>query len=262
MPLKYGVTLPGFLNLNKLILIHSRKILPRASGGLATTPPNQNARLFSQPDMLLERRSAERTTASHRAIDRAWRLIAILHGNFDACSNGGAIRLHSHQVHGDPIVVAAGISEQAKCVTVSGNRPANFLKKVFMAVVAHVRKCHPITLVELACSRRCSDVGEKLSILVVQQNIGNQRSVSGIPGPEINVEKAVVLNVAKVRAHGHENAIQMRFLGDVAERAISHVSVEFQRLGISRKSQIASQCLFGRYVVAGYEETAGCPSLS
>src|ERR1039457_6965190 len=136
----------GLRDFYGLILGHVGKHL--RTGG--TGPPHfhtDNLCRFSETDVLLQRRRAERPAAADSAIDRAWRPPLILHRHLDARSDGGAVRLHSPQPHTEPVVAVAGVFEETECVAVTRGRAADYRQNVFIAVVVDVREGHAVSLV-------------------------------------------------------------------------------------------------------------------
>src|SRR5580658_1792941 len=107
---------------------------------------------------------------------------------------------------------------------------------------------------EFARAGGCGDVGEELAILIVQHNVRQHGSIAGIAGAEINVEESVVIDVAEVGAHGHEDAIESDISGDVAKLSVAKILVELERLGIGGKAEVAADRFIDRNVVAGHKQ--------
>jgi hypothetical protein len=59
----------------------------------------------------------------------------------------------------------------------------------------------------------------------------HQVSEGWLAHAEIDVEVAIVIDVAEVGAHGHEDLIQPYLGGDVRECAIVKVTIEFESFG-------------------------------
>ena len=215
----------------------------------------EDARGFSQSDVLGERRSAERSSAANGSKNESRRL----------CPSSCTVTLMRapmaarfvftpDKVQADPIVAVAGIFEQTKSVAIAGHRAADFREEIFVSVVVHVGEGDAVSFMEFARARGRGDVGKKLALLIVQQDVGQHGRVAGIAGAEINVEVSVVVDVAEVCAHGHEDAIETDFGGDIAKLAVAKILVELERLGIGRKAEIAADRFIDRNVVAGHKQ--------
>ena len=92
--IKFGVIRRKFLDFQKLVLFNAGKILTR----IGRRPPDfdiENARTFSQADMLLEWRGAKRASAANSATYRTRRFAFIFDRQFDARANRRAVAFDS-----------------------------------------------------------------------------------------------------------------------------------------------------------------------
>src|SRR5580704_4624105 len=214
----------------------------------------EDAGRFSQPNVLSERRSAEGPSAANRPENESLRLSLVLHGHFDAGSDCRAVCLHTVEVKTDPVVTVAGIFEETKGVAVADHGPADFREQIFVSVIVNVGKGDAVSFMELAGARGRRHVREELTFFVVQQDVGQHGSIAGIAGAEINIEITVVVDVAEVRAHGHEDAIETDFRGDIAKRAVAKIFVELERLRVRGEAEIGTHGFVDRNVVAGHKQ--------
>ncbi len=83
-----------------------------------------------------------------------------------------------------------------------------------------------VALVQFAGAGRCSDVGEALARVVVQQFVRRERAERRIAHAQIEVEVAVVIDVAEVCTHGDENAVEAYLGSDVFKCAVVQVAIE------------------------------------
>ena len=79
------------------------------------------------------------------------------------------------------------------------------------------------------------DVLEPPAVDVLVQHVGHQRRVVGPAGPQVDVEEAVVVDVAEVRPHRQHDPVQPDLRRDVAEARRPEIAVEagmaLRRLG-------------------------------
>src|SRR5580658_256016 len=213
-----------FFNLDKLVLAHVRKCLRRR----IPRPPYFDLlylRGLAQSDVLPQRRASERALAADCGIDRPRPHSFVFHRHLDARADSGPVRLDAHQAHDDPVVRIAGIFKKAKGMTVAGHGAADGSENVQVAVVVQVGHGHAMPFMQLAGARRSRDIDEGPSFLVPQQDVGDQRAVRGAPRSQIDVRISIVVQIAKVAAHGHENLVQSGLLGYIAERAVSQILI-------------------------------------
>ena len=120
--------------------------------------------------------------------------------------------------------------------------------------IVEIGKGDTVSFVQLPGAGGCGDIHEIFSVVIAKQHVGNQRPIRGVSGAEVNIQKAVVVHVAEVRAHGHEDLVQPDLCGHVLERAVPHVLVELQSPGVVRKAEIGTHGLIDREEVAGDEQ--------
>src|SRR6266567_1753536 len=204
--------------------------------------------------MLLQRRCAEGSATADRAINRARAMALIFHRNFNARSDGSTVGFHSYQVKGDPVVAVAGIFKKAKRMRVSRGGASDFSEEVFVSVIINVGESHTMAFVKLASARGGSDIHKILAIVIAQQNIRHQRSISRKAGSEIDIQESIVIHVAKIGAHGRIDAVESNLFGDVLKLPISQIAIKLQGFCIMRKAEISADGLLHRHVIAGDEQ--------
>ena len=70
------------------------------------------------------------------------------------------------------------------------------------------------------------DLGEPLAADVLEHAVGDQRAQVGVAGAQVEVEEAVVVEVAEVAPHRGEDQVQAGLLGLVLEALAVHVAEE------------------------------------
>ncbi len=110
-------------------------------------------------------------------------------------------------------------------MAVPGHCAADRSDDVLIAVVIDVRKGDTVSFVQLARAGRSRDVHKGFSLLVPQQHIGEQRGIRRISRAEIDIRITVVVHVAEVGPHGHEDLVQPGLFGHVLESPVSQVPV-------------------------------------
>jgi hypothetical protein len=74
-------------------------------------------------------------------------------------------------------------------------------------------------------ARGSRDIDERRSLLIVEHDIREKRAIRWIAGSHVDVRISIVVQIAEVTAHGHENFIQPGLPGHVAERSVTQVLV-------------------------------------
>src|SRR5690349_23497 len=88
----------------------------------------------------------------------------------------------------------------------------------------------------------------------MRKHIRRQRTIRGTAGAQINIQESVIVDVAEVGSHGHEDLVKPDFGGDVAKTAVSQVPVKLQGCGVMGKSKICSRRLLGGKEITGDEQ--------
>ena len=110
-------------------------------------------------------------------------------------------------------------------MAVSGLRTADRSDDVFIAIVIDVRKGYAVSFVQLARAGRSCNVNKGFSFLVEQQDVGEQRGIRGTSRAEIHIRITVVVHIAEVRPHRHEDLIEPGLFGHVPESTVPKVPI-------------------------------------
>src|SRR5579884_2829073 len=197
--------------------------------------------------MLLKRRGAERTPASYGPIDGPGALTLILNCQLDSRADGGAVGFYAHQFQADPIVAIARVLEETHDMGVAGSGSADDEDDVFVTTIIHVGKCDAVAFVPVAGAGGCGDIHEAFAAVVAKQDATNQRSVGGIAVTEKDVKEAVVIDVAEICTHRHEDFVQADLGGDITEGAVAHVLEQLERGCIVVQAEVGT----GHFVNGG-----------
>src|SRR5262249_19640235 len=146
------------------------------------------------------------------------------------------------------------ILEQSKRVRVTRRRSPQLLDDVLVAIIVDVGEGNAVAFVQLTGAGRGGDVDEGSSAVVPQQYIRKQRTVRRAARSEVHVEKAVVVDVAEVGGHRHEDLVEANLRRDVLECSVPEVSVQLERGRIVGESQIRADGLFDGDEVARRED--------
>src|SRR5262249_4029321 len=101
-----------------------------------------------------------------------------------------------------------------------------------------IGKGNAVPFLQVAKAARGCDVLKELAFGVSKHAIGDEGSQIGIACPQIEIQEAVVVQVAEVTAHGVKKMIQAHGFGDVREGAVTIVVVKARSLGLVRQSKI------------------------
>ena len=96
-------------------------------------------------------------------------------------------------------------------------------------------------------------VRERAALAVAEHHVGHERGIGGRARAEIEVQEAVVVEVAEVRAHGRDHALEAHRPRHVLEPA-PRVAVELHALGLGGQAQVEARHLRDRRHEAGHEE--------
>ena len=148
----------------------------------------------------------------------------------NANSEAGSVGFDAVEADSDPVVVVAGVLEECVLVPVAGKEPAQLVIEVLVTVVVDVDEGDAVTLLEMSEPARGSDVQESLPPIISQHDVGHQGMELRIASRQVNVEPAVVVDVAEVGAHGKADAVEASAFGHIAEAAIAVVVVQTRKL--------------------------------
>ena len=224
-----------------------------ALAGVARGPPDFDVHGtggLAEPDVLPKGRRAERPAAANGAVD-ASASIGVGDFHVNSRADGRAVGLDADQLDVDPVVAVARVLEQPERMGIAGGRPAHVEDDVVVAVVVHIGERDAVALVELAGSGGAGHIHERLAVAIAQQHARSQRPVGGIARPKIDVQKAIVVDVAEVGPHRHVDLVQPGLTRHVQETAVAAVLVQLQRGGVVGQLQVRPRRFFDRREVAG-----------
>ncbi len=115
---------------------------------------------------------------------------------------------------------------------VAGLGAAHLFEDVFEAGAAEVGEGYAVALLQVAEVGCGGDVLEGAAFGVAEEAVREEGLVGGVAGAEIDVEPAVVVEVAEVGAHGEDGAVEVGCGGDVGEGAVVVVAVEPGEFGV------------------------------
>src|ERR1041385_5823305 len=84
-----------------------------------------------------------------------------------------------------------------------------------------------MAFLQMAKAAGSGHILKDFSFCISKSAIGNEGAQIGIAGAKINVEPAVVIEIAKVRTHGKDHMVQAHLLAHVGKGPIMIVMVEF-----------------------------------
>ena len=139
----------------------------------------------------------------------------------------------------------AGVLEHRVVVAVAGHRPAGVQHDVLVAVAIEIGEGDAVAFLQVPGAGRLGDVVEAPAGVVAQQDVRDQRSERRRAGPEIDVEEAVVVDVADVGAHRRHDARHAHRRGHIGE-PVARVAIQLQRLRRGRLSEVMLDELLDR----------------
>ena len=181
---------------------------------------------LAQADQLDQAVAAEAGVVADRAVDRPRRPIRALRLGLDAGPDRRAIGLGADQLDLQPVAAVAGVPEQEVVRPVARNRTADLDEQVEVAVAVLVGEGDAVPLLKMAGTRGQGHVQKPPARLVLEHQVGDEVLERHPAGPEIEVEIAVVVDVAEVAAHRRHGPVETDLAGDVAEAVGAEVSVE------------------------------------
>ncbi len=155
----------------------------------------------TQPDPLRVWRRAKRAAAGDDAMALGQGSVGLTHKRGEAGADAGPIALAADQAHADRAIRGSRIPEQRLPVRVAGHEPAHVGQQIVVAVAVHVAKGHAVPLLQVAGAAGRGGITEPAAAVVAQQHVRDQRRVGRRARADVDVEKAVVVDVAEVRAH-------------------------------------------------------------
>ena len=102
-------------------------------------------------------------------------------------------------------------------------------------------------------SRR-RDIGEAKTSAVAIHDVGHEPFVLRVAGPQVEVEKAVVVEVSEVGPHRHRHLREVLAHGDVLEGALPIAAIQASKQRMRRVSDVARRDVLQTVLVRGYIE--------
>src|ERR1700678_3876692 len=152
---------------------------------------------MAQSDVLLDGICAEGTALANGTEDSAWLASVIRHSDLDLGAQGLTVCGDSDKTQVDPIVLAGAIAEDAHGMLVSGYGATDLSDYIFVPTTVEVGKGNAMTFVKFTRAGRSGDIDEGFSSVVSEENMRHQVSKGRLAHAEIDVEEAIVINIAK-----------------------------------------------------------------
>src|SRR5687768_16881373 len=194
----------------------------------------------TQPDLEHEASGAERASGAHRSTDGSRPATGIHDLELHPRADGGAIGGASLEREPDPGIAApARILEQRAGEPVPGERPAQYHVDVLVAVAVEIREGGAVALPEMPEAPGQGDLLEPLSLYAPEHSIGDDGVEVGIPGADVEVQPAVVVEIAVVAPHRVDGlAQQAGALGGIGEAAVTFVPEQPGAFDLDWQSEI------------------------
>src|SRR5688572_31620939 len=194
----------------------------------------------TQPDLKREAPGAERASGAHRSTDGSRPAAGIHDLELHPRADGGTIGRAALEREPDPGIAApARILEQRAGEPVAGERSAQNHVDVLVAVAIEIRECGAVALPEMPEASGQGDLLEPLSLHAPEHSIGDDGVEVGIPGADVEVQPAVVVEVAVVAPHRVDGlAHQAGAFGGIREGAVTVVPEEPGAFDLDRQSEI------------------------
>jgi len=180
---------------------------------------------IAEADFLAERGGTETASAGDFAMQGA-RAGGCEDNDAQAGAAGVAVGFHALELKLDPAIAVAGVGEKLVAVGVARDGAAHVRVDVLIAVVVDIAEGDGVPLLELAEAAGGGDVLEAAAAVVAEHAIGNEGGVIGVAGANIEIEPAVVIEIAEIAAHGVKDLVEADLFGDIGEGAVALVAEE------------------------------------
>ncbi len=148
----------------------------------------------------------------------------------------------------------ARVLEQRTRVLVAGEGTPHVREDVLVAVVVEIGERDAVALLEMAGPGGGRDVDESSPLPIQEHAVGHQHAVRRGSGSQVEIEKAVVVEVAEVRPHRRDHPGHAEHRGPVLERSVSAIAIYAQRLPLRLPAEILASHLVDRAQKGGDEE--------
>src|SRR5262249_47177903 len=140
----------------------------------------------------------------------------------------------------EPVVAVTGILEQNIVGAVARSRSAGLEKDIEVAVAIPVGECHAVPLLKVSGSRGQRHILEPETTDVLKQDVRYHVTIFGPACSQVHVEVAVVVEIAEVRSHANENAVETGLGRDVSEPVGPLVTIQARPLAVGRLIEVAA----------------------
>src|SRR5713226_4906820 len=138
----------------------------------------------------------------------------------DPRANRGTIGLGPFEFQSDPMISIARILIEHAISLVAREGTAHFFKYVLVAIIVDVPKGDAVALLQVAESAGGGDLLKELAVLVSEHAVGDQGRQGRIASAGVEVQKTVIVQVAKVRAHRADHLEEVGLARDIGEGAV------------------------------------------
>ena len=152
------------------------------------------------------------------------------------------------------MVAVPGVCKEHIGVHVPGIGPADHGVDVLIPVVVYIAEGDAVSLLQVSEAAGRGHVFKTLPAGIAEHSVGHQRSVIRVAGANVEVEPAVVVEVAEVAAHRVEDFVAVGLFGPIDEGAVALVAVEAGRLALMRQAHVIGGHIAGVGLVARDEQ--------
>ena len=100
-------------------------------------------------------------------------------------------------------------------------RSADLSEYVFVAIEIDIGERDAVSFMHLSGPRRFRHIDKAIALLVEKQNVGQFGPVRRITRSQIDIRITIVIDIAKIDAHGHEEQIEFRLFRNITERSVA-----------------------------------------
>src|SRR5205814_521750 len=104
--------------------------------------------------------------------------------------------------------------------------------------VVYVAKGDAMTFLQMAEPAAGRDLLKRFPLVIAKHAIRDERAQIGIPCSEVKIKIAIVVQIAKIRAHRQQHFVQPRRFGHIAKSAVAVIMKKTRSLRTMRKAQI------------------------
>ncbi len=168
---------------------------------------------------------------AHRAVNRSRLAVGRLQIDTNPGADRRSIRPGPDQLDLQPVSLVARVAEQEVWRRVPGHDPSGLDEEVEVAVLVEVGEGHAVPVLEAARARGDRHLLESESGHVLEHPVGDQSRVGSPARPHVEIEIAVVVEVAETARQSGHRPVQADLRGDIAEALGAQVTVESQPAG-------------------------------